>query len=125
MFVLCACASHCMHYIMTQLDTCPIHTPLFLGAVLESKPQLVGMHERVRSDMDSKVSQGQSSGHATGAQNGKRVASVANPNAEDAAELLRCIFQLSSTESSYLQLEELIKYATVLLNRLFCLVIIY
>ncbi|KAL8540609.1 hypothetical protein ACS0TY_002021 [Phlomoides rotata] len=59
------------------------------GAVLESKPQLVGIHERVRSDMESNVSQGQSSGNAASAQNGKRVASVANPNAEDAAELLR------------------------------------
>ncbi|KAI3448264.1 hypothetical protein Pfo_004929 [Paulownia fortunei] len=59
------------------------------GAVVESKAQLVGIHERVRSDIESNVSQGQSSGSSGGAQGGKRVATVGNPNAEDAAELLR------------------------------------
>lgn len=59
------------------------------GAVLESKPQLVGIHERVRSDIVSKGSEGQSSGSAVSTQGVKRVATVANPSAEDAAELLR------------------------------------
>ncbi|XP_057803074.1 uncharacterized protein LOC131018361 [Salvia miltiorrhiza] len=59
------------------------------GAVLESKAQLVGIHERVRSDIVGKASEGQSSDSAIGTKVGKRVATVANPNAEDAAELLR------------------------------------
>lgn len=60
--------------------------------MLESKPQLVGIHERVRSDIVSSASEGQSSGSAVSTQGVKRVATVANPNAEDAAELLRCVF---------------------------------
>ncbi|KAL3843749.1 hypothetical protein ACJIZ3_001152 [Penstemon smallii] len=59
---------------------------LALSAVVESKPQLVGIHERVRSDIENK---GQSSGPGGAAQGAKRVATVGNPNAEDAAELLR------------------------------------
>ncbi|OWM63593.1 uncharacterized protein LOC116194235 [Punica granatum] len=61
------------------------------GAVMEAKPQLVGIHERVRSDVDG----------GTGTQlptpsipkEGKRVATATNPNAEDAAELLRMCLQ--------------------------------
>ncbi|KAL7082479.1 hypothetical protein ACP275_14G101000 [Erythranthe tilingii] len=52
------------------------------GAVVESKAQLVGIHERVRSDIVSNVSKDQSNG-------AKRVATAGNPNSEDAAELLR------------------------------------
>lgn len=68
--------------------------------MLESKPQLVGIHERVRSDIVSSGSEGQSSGSAVSTQGVKRVATVANPNAEDAAELLRYVFQLSSGVSN-------------------------
>lgn len=64
--------------------------------MLESKPQLVGIHERVRSDMASKASEGKSSDSAASTKGGKRVATAANPNAEDAAELLRCVIQLES-----------------------------
>lgn len=95
-----------------------MHSLSFIGAVVESKAQLVGIHERVRSDIESNVSQGQSSGSAVSAQGGKRFATVANPNAEDAAELLRCVFQLSSAESHNLILVEQIKYAAVLPNGL-------
>ncbi|KAK6143715.1 hypothetical protein DH2020_024063 [Rehmannia glutinosa] len=59
------------------------------GAVVESKAQLVGIHERVRSDIESSLSQGQSNGSAGNAQGGKRAATVGNPSVEDAAELLR------------------------------------
>ncbi|KAF5733320.1 hypothetical protein HS088_TW17G00862 [Tripterygium wilfordii] len=57
------------------------------GAVVEAKPQLVGVHERVRSDIESNQ-------HATLSvptmTNGvKRAPTATNPNAEDAAELLR------------------------------------
>ncbi|KAG8364134.1 hypothetical protein BUALT_Bualt19G0095200 [Buddleja alternifolia] len=58
---------------------------LFVGAVVESKAHLVGIHERVRSDVENNAS---GSVKAT-AQGGKRVATVGNPSAEDAAELLR------------------------------------
>ncbi|KAL0454392.1 UNVERIFIED_CONTAM: hypothetical protein Slati_0778400 [Sesamum latifolium] len=59
------------------------------GAVVESKPQLVGIHERVRSDVGSNISQGQTGTSAPTAQGGKRMPTVSNPSAEDAAELLR------------------------------------
>ncbi|KAL1544381.1 hypothetical protein AAHA92_21242 [Salvia divinorum] len=59
------------------------------GAVLESKAQLVGIHERVRSDIGSKTSEAPSGESIVGTKGGKRVATVANPNEEDAAELLR------------------------------------
>ncbi|GER47179.1 lipase class 3 family protein [Striga asiatica] len=61
------------------------------GAVVESKAQLVGIYERVRTDAESNPTGGQSSGSkaAIAAPGGKRVATVGNPNAEDAAELLR------------------------------------
>ncbi|PIN02043.1 hypothetical protein CDL12_25446 [Handroanthus impetiginosus] len=59
------------------------------GAVVESKAQLVGTHERVRSDIGSNVSEGQSGSSPGSGQGGKRVATVGNPSAEDAADLLR------------------------------------
>ncbi|CAL1389949.1 unnamed protein product [Linum trigynum] len=62
------------------------------GAVLESKPQLVGIHERVRSDIQSSQSQASSVASTTDG-GGKRVAGAANPGAEDAAELLRLCSQ--------------------------------
>ncbi|GLT90570.1 hypothetical protein SLE2022_084960 [Rubroshorea leprosula] len=59
------------------------------GAVVEAKAQLVGIHERVRSDIgDSKPPTSVSS-----TTQDKRVASATNPNAEDAAELLRMCLQ--------------------------------
>lgn len=61
------------------------------GAVVEAKPQLVGIHERVRSDINGSepplpAALGASSG-------GKKVATATNPNAEDAADLLRMCLQ--------------------------------
>ncbi|OMO98700.1 hypothetical protein CCACVL1_04102 [Corchorus capsularis] len=61
------------------------------GAVVEAKAQLVGIHERVRSDIEGikpptlvpSITQDGT----------KRVASATNPNAEDAAELLRMCLQ--------------------------------
>lgn len=64
------------------------------GVVVEAKPQLVGIHERVRSDI-----QGSSSTPALSiqpsstSQGGKRVATATNPSAQDAAELLRMCLQ--------------------------------
>ena len=62
---------------------------------MEAKAQLVGIHERVRSDFESNQLSNPSVSNTT--QQGKRMATAANPNAEDAAELLRyiyCIFKL-------------------------------
>lgn len=56
---------------------------------MEAKAQLVGIHERVRSDIEG--SQPPTSAVSSTAQGGKRVVTAANPNAEDAAELLRYI----------------------------------
>lgn len=56
---------------------------------MESKPQLVGIHERVRSDIEG--SQPPTASVSTTIKDGKRVATATNPNAEDAAELLRYI----------------------------------
>lgn len=62
------------------------------GAVVESKANLVGLHERVRSDIgDSKPPS--TSASSTVQDGAKRVVSAANPNAEDAAELLRMCLQ--------------------------------
>ncbi|EPS61649.1 hypothetical protein M569_13147 [Genlisea aurea] len=58
------------------------------GAVVESKPQLVGIHERVRSDVGKEPPHGHPYSSTT-TQGAKRVATAQNPNAEDAAELLR------------------------------------
>ncbi|PRQ24532.1 hypothetical protein RchiOBHm_Chr6g0273461 [Rosa chinensis] len=61
------------------------------GAVVESKAHLVGIHERVRSDLDGK--QPPTVADASTNQGGKRVATVTNPSAEDAAALLRMCLQ--------------------------------
>lgn len=59
---------------------------------MEAKAQLVGLHDRVRSDAESglpdtsAVKQNDSLSTTQGV---KRVATATNPNAEDAAELLR------------------------------------
>lgn len=66
------------------------------GAVMESKPQLVGIHERVRSDIEGKTTPTpavQPNGSLSTAQGVKRIATATNPNAEDAAELLRMCLQ--------------------------------
>ncbi|KAJ4832384.1 hypothetical protein Tsubulata_009519 [Turnera subulata] len=62
------------------------------GAVMEARPQLVGIHERVRSDIEGSKPPA-SSVPTTAQEGGKRVPTVANPNAEDAAELLRMCLQ--------------------------------
>ncbi|KAI4296352.1 hypothetical protein L6164_036317 [Bauhinia variegata] len=61
------------------------------GAVVEVKAQLVGIHERVRSDLEG--SQPPTSATSNTSEGGKRIATAANPNAEDAAELLRMCLQ--------------------------------
>ncbi|KAL5562907.1 hypothetical protein UlMin_032654 [Ulmus minor] len=61
------------------------------GVVMEAKAQLVGIHERVRSDIDGK--QPTIPAVLSTTQGGKRVATAANPNAEDAADLLRMCLQ--------------------------------
>ncbi|KAE8692703.1 Endoplasmic reticulum vesicle transporter protein [Hibiscus syriacus] len=62
------------------------------GAVVEAKPQLVGIHDRVRSDIEG--SKPPVSAVPNTKQDGtKRVATATNPNAEDAAELLRMCLQ--------------------------------
>jgi hypothetical protein len=60
---------------------------LSIGAVVQAKAQLVGIHERVRSDIGG--NQPPASSVSSTTQGGKRVATATNPNAEDAAELLR------------------------------------
>ncbi|KAE9605476.1 hypothetical protein Lalb_Chr10g0097741 [Lupinus albus] len=62
------------------------------GAVVESKAQLVGIHERVRSDMDG-GSQPPTPAASSASETVKRVPIASNPNAEDAAELLRMCLQ--------------------------------
>ncbi|KAK3007387.1 hypothetical protein RJ639_017464 [Escallonia herrerae] len=63
------------------------------GAIMEAKAQLVGIHERVRSDAEGNLPQASSvqpNISSTTTQAGvKRVASATNPSAEDASELLR------------------------------------
>ncbi|KAL1366194.1 hypothetical protein HN51_014061 [Arachis hypogaea] len=60
------------------------------GAVVEAKPQLVGIHERVRSDNGS---QPPASAPSSTPEGGKRMPTATNPNAEDAADLLRMCLQ--------------------------------
>ncbi|BAT73980.1 hypothetical protein LR48_Vigan01g088300 [Vigna angularis] len=61
------------------------------GAVVEAKPQLIGIHERVRSDIEG--SQPPTSATSGTSEGVKRVPTATNPNAEDAAELLRMCLQ--------------------------------
>ncbi|KAK7363150.1 hypothetical protein VNO77_05281 [Canavalia gladiata] len=61
------------------------------GAVVEAKPQLVGIHERVRSDLNT--GQPPTSTVPGTSEGGKQVPTATNPNAEDAAELLRMCLQ--------------------------------
>lgn len=60
---------------------------------MESKAHLVGIHERVRSDFDGKQSPTLAATSTN--QGGKRVATVTNPSAEDAGELLRYMLSFS------------------------------
>lgn len=67
---------------------------LFSGVVVEAKAQLVGIRDRVRSDVEgsypsSSVVPPQKGSTAGTVEEGKRVASATNPDAKDAAELLR------------------------------------
>ncbi|KAK1385977.1 Endoplasmic reticulum vesicle transporter protein [Heracleum sosnowskyi] len=71
-------------------------TGLPTGAVVEAKAQLVGLHERVRSDAESGLPQEsgvKQNDSLSTTQGVKRVATATNPNAEDAAELLRMCLQ--------------------------------
>ncbi|KAL2343790.1 hypothetical protein Fmac_005075 [Flemingia macrophylla] len=61
------------------------------GVVVEAKPQLVGIHERVRSDING--SQPPTSGALGSSEGGKRVPTATNPSVEDASELLRMCLQ--------------------------------
>ncbi|KAF9610353.1 hypothetical protein IFM89_022023 [Coptis chinensis] len=68
------------------------------GVVLEAKAQLVGIRERVRSDMDgnhppTSSVPSQKGSPSTVPGEGKRVVSATNPDAKDAAELLRMCLQ--------------------------------
>ncbi|XP_010444344.1 PREDICTED: uncharacterized protein LOC104727048 [Camelina sativa] len=54
------------------------------GVVMEAKPQLVGIHERVRNDIDAPPSS--VSGE-------KRISTATIPNAEESADLLRMCLQ--------------------------------
>lgn len=65
------------------------------GAVVEAKPQLVGIHERVRSDIEtSNLSPLSSSSVQPSMQVGvKRVATATIPDKEDASELLKLCLQ--------------------------------
>ncbi|CAG7883405.1 unnamed protein product, partial [Brassica rapa] len=57
----------------------------FVGVVVEEKPQLVGIHERVRNDIDAPP---------PSSENGeKRISTATNPNAEEVADLLRMCLQ--------------------------------
>ncbi|KAL9674663.1 hypothetical protein QQ045_002861 [Rhodiola kirilowii] len=70
---------------------------VYTWAVLESKPQLVEIRNRVRSDVGGTLA-APSAQHQKGPvspiqSEGKRVATAANPNPEDAADLLRMSLQ--------------------------------
>lgn len=69
-----------------------IYDIFHIGAVVEAKPQLTGIHERVRSDIDG--SQPPTSATSGTSEGGKRVPTATNPNAEDAAELLRYALEI-------------------------------
>ncbi|CAN4125112.1 unnamed protein product [Withania somnifera] len=62
------------------------------GAVVESKAQLVGIHERVRSDVGGgtpKITTHRANASVDTVQGGKPMPAASYPGAEDAAELLR------------------------------------
>ncbi|KAL9275810.1 hypothetical protein AKJ16_DCAP25697 [Drosera capensis] len=68
------------------------------GAVMEAKPQLVGIRERVRNDIDGNTpstssSQTQKGSSGSAPVGGQRVSSASNPGPEDASELLRMCLQ--------------------------------
>ncbi|KAL0663118.1 hypothetical protein Bca4012_099955 [Brassica carinata] len=57
----------------------------FISVVVEAKPQLVGIHERVRNNIDAPP---------PSSENGeKRISTATNPNAEEDADLLRMCLQ--------------------------------
>ncbi|KAJ6791854.1 Uncharacterized protein M6B38_241640 [Iris pallida] len=61
------------------------------GVVVEAKPQLIGIRDRVRSDVEASIPAPAKADPTSG--EGKRVVSVANPDAKDAADLLRMCLQ--------------------------------
>uniref|UniRef100_A0A1D1XK50 Protein PRRC2A n=1 Tax=Anthurium amnicola TaxID=1678845 RepID=A0A1D1XK50_9ARAE len=62
------------------------------GVVMEAKAQLVGIHDRVRSDLDGGHLPTSGSGVMNSGES-KRVISAANPEPKDAADLLRICLQ--------------------------------
>lgn len=60
---------------------------------MEAKAQLVGIRDRVRSDVEGSYPSGAATKIVS--DNGKRVFSAANPDAKDASELLRYLFLAS------------------------------
>ncbi|XP_039114425.1 uncharacterized protein LOC120249822 [Dioscorea cayenensis subsp. rotundata] len=60
-----------------------------VGVVLEAKPQLVGIRDHVRSDVEGSAPPSVSSKSGEG----KRVVTATNPEAKDAADLLRMCLQ--------------------------------
>jgi uncharacterized Zn finger protein (UPF0148 family) len=71
---------------------------LSAGAVLEAKAQLVGIHERIRSDVEGNIiktpsAQSNASNTIQEGSGIKRMATATNPNVEDAATLLRMCLQ--------------------------------
>ncbi|KAG6780276.1 hypothetical protein POTOM_013130 [Populus tomentosa] len=64
---------------------------VYFGAVVEAKPVLVGISERVRSDVGA--GELPPSVPSTTQEGGKRISTATNPAAEDAAELLRMCLQ--------------------------------
>lgn len=61
------------------------------GVVMEAKAQLVGIHDRVRSDIEGKSPAPPTTPNTIGET--KRVISASNPDAKDAADLLRMCIQ--------------------------------
>ncbi|KAH0915053.1 hypothetical protein HID58_029499, partial [Brassica napus] len=70
----------------------PFTSPCLL-VIVEEKPQLVGIHERVRNDIDAPP---------PSSENGeKQISTATNPNAEEAADLLRmCLCGMPKTYTS-------------------------
>ena len=81
-----------LFYREDMIFLCVVH---IVGAVVEAKPLLVGIQERVRSDVGAH--EPPSSVPSTIEEGIKRVPTATNPSAEDAAELLRYILSSFAT----------------------------
>ncbi|KAI4299084.1 hypothetical protein L6164_032576 [Bauhinia variegata] len=87
-----------------------------LMIVVEAKARLVGIHERVRSDLKS--SQPPNSATSSTSEGGKRIATATNPNAEDSAELLRMCLHWGFLRHSRMHEEWYALYAGIGLRRI-------